>query len=504
MPDAGCGCDAGLLCDSLGMCVTCLTNADCSGSTPVCQSSTSYRDYGKCVGCSEDQPSCPGGEICDLSIGATYHHCVTDCRVDAGIPPCAHDVIGRAMHCSSVGTCAPGCVLDIDCAPDLKRCNTTNGECVPCLSYADCPFSLSGCESSTYECGYCDSTADCPPGQTCGVKGNCQCTDATQCGGDAPVCVPNPAFAGQDAGFCGCVTNADCASQNDLCVQISLSLAGACIPPCSDGGTTCNAGQFEYCDMTSGICGPCTDAGQCIGNDGGPVCLTDGRCGCLSSDECSPAEGCNLSVHQCEPACTLDAGGPTCSIFGWVCDPVSRECVECLSDTDCTAHTGLPRCTADIDAGNSCEQCLTPADCPVSTPGCYSGYYICGFCSGPTDCPSAAPICESWTSTCAIDCRLPDGGTSCAAGICQVGNGECVQCLSDLDCVPYTDPYCANDIDAGTLCVQCLQASQCGDAGPCNSQLLRCGSCAVNADCPPEAPTCAGVVFGVGSCSDGG
>jgi hypothetical protein len=317
------------------------------------------------------------------------------------------------------------------------------------------------------------------------------------------VCVPNPAFAGQDAGFCGCVTNADCAPQNDLCVQLSLSLSGACIPPCSDGGTTCDPGRFEYCDMTSGLCGPCTDAGQCFGNDGGPVCLSDGRCGCLTSQDCSLQEGCNLNVHQCQPSCLYDAGGPTCTVFGWLCDPVSRECVECLTDSDCAKHQG-PYCTSDIDAGNSCVQCLSPADCPDSMPGCYSGYYVCGACSASTDCPASAPVCESWTSTCAIDCRLPDGGEFCANGVCEGSSGECVQCLTDADCAPYGGKYCANDIDAGTRCEQCLQASQCGDAGPCNSSNFTCGSCAVDSDCPPEAPTCTGVIFGIGSCSDGG
>jgi hypothetical protein len=147
---------------------------------------------------------------------------------------------------------------------------------------------------------------------------------------------------------------------------------------------------------------------------------------------------------------------------------------------------------------------VKPDQCPDAHPGCYSGRYTCGSCSGPMDCPVSAPVCETWTSTCAIDCRLPDAGTYCSTGVCDPSSGQCVQCLGDSDCTGFGGPYCASDIDAGSLCVQCLQAAQCGDAGPCNSRYLNCGSCAVDADCPPEAPTCAGVAFGIGACSDGG
>ena len=325
--------------------MSCLTNADCTGATPICQSSTLYRGYGTCVGCSELDPTCPTDQVCDLSIGATYHQCVADCRLATGTPACPPDVFGEPFHCSSVGTCAPGCALDVDCGSGLPRCDTTDQKCVACLAPADCPYSLGGCQSSTHECGYCDSSADCLPDLTCGVAGHCECTDATQCMGDAPVCVPNPEFADQDAGYCGCLTNADCAPQDELCVQISLSLSGACIPPCSDGGTTCSADHFQYCDLTSGVCGPCNDASQCYGNDGGPECLSDGRCGCTGSDECPLTEGCFAPVHQCQATCTLD-GGPNCSVFGWICDSVSRVCVECLSDSDCASHNTLQYCTS--------------------------------------------------------------------------------------------------------------------------------------------------------------
>jgi hypothetical protein len=145
--------------------------------------------------------------------------------------------------------------------------------------------------------------------------------------------------------------------------------------------------------------------------------------------------------------------------------------------------------------------CYDPSQCPATSPGCDSAFYACGFCSGSMDCPSDLPVCQGFT--CATSCVLPDGGEFCDSGICQTSTGACVACLQDQDCSPDGgSPYCLTDIDAGTRCVQCLDATFCGDAGPCNGTFFRCGSCGSNADCPPDAPTCAGAPFG--TCSDGG
>jgi hypothetical protein len=56
----------------------------------------------------------------------------------------------------------------------------------------------------------------------------------------------------------------------------------------------------------------------------------------------------------------------------------------------------------------------------------------------------------------------------------------------------------------GTTCVQCIASSDCGDAGPCNSYFLMCGSCAANSDCPPEVPICVFEETVGYICTDGG
>jgi hypothetical protein len=575
MPDAGCGCDAGLFCDPYGSgrCLDCLSDHDCAAPTPICQTLPTFLNYGECVVCAEVEPVCPNpGEVCDVSLGPTYQQCVKDCRLDAGIPPCPPYLGFEPQHCSpSTGTCSVGCALDIDCGPGGERCLVDAGRCVECLGPQDCPYSLPGCYANS--CGACVAPGDCPAGLTCGPTNFCLCNDGAECGGNAPVCVLSPIFGAQDAGFCGCTANADCASQYALCVQTSFSAAGQCIAPCSDGGVDCSIFPFpdQYCDMATGLCGPCTGDNQCVGRDAGPHCLAAGFCGCTQMSDCGPNGACSPLFEMCVPSCTLDAG-PTCPT-GEICDPQTRLCVGCLGDAQCQADGGSPYCLADIDAGNDCVECLNPSQCPAATPGCNSTYFFCGSCNGDADCPSSAPICKfgscvpscasdadckmvstpyclsdidagdtcvacispsqcpdttpgcdslyfvcgfcSLSSdcpmsvpvcqgfTCGTSCVLPDGGQYCANGVCQTSTGVCVQCLQDSDCVVGgIQFYCLSDIDAGFSCVACVNAGNCGDAGPCNSTLFTCGTCAANSDCPPEAPTCSGAPSG--TCSDGG
>ncbi len=546
LPDAGCPCDAGF-CDPLGssLCVACRSDADCSAPTPACQTLPTYRNYGTCVPCCEANTTCPGGEVCDISLGPTYQQCVPDCRADAGVPPCPPYLGFEPQHCvAATGTCALGCRLDVDCQPGSLRCETDAGECVQCLSASDCPFSRPGCYSGANECGACSDQSDCPAGQVCGPTSNCLCTDGTQCGGDAPVCVLSPAFGSLDAGFCGCATNVDCASQEALCVQTAETAAGACIAPCSDGGYDCTAGPLgeQFCDVSSGLCGPCGSNTQCVGADAGPICFSGGYCGCNVSDDCGPLGGCNQFIESCVPSCTFD-GGSICASFQ-ICDPQSRTCVRCLTDAQCASDAGgsYNYCLTDIDAGNDCVECTSPSQCPADSPGCNSYYFTCGSCNGSTDCPASVPICQfgACVPSCATDAdcktaaapycltdidagqvcvaclspsQCPDtnpgcnsayficgscgGATDCpaTAPVCELG--ACVaSCLTDMDCVTPGLPYCLTDIDAGIACVACTNAGQCGDAGPCNTRTYSCGSCGVDADCPPDMPTCS-----FGTCS---
>jgi hypothetical protein len=510
--DAGCGCDAGY-CDpqGTGNCLQCLDDTQCTAPKGTCQTSPAELNYGKCVECTPEKPQCPTGQVCDLSIGSTYQQCVADCRLDAGIPPCPF-VLGEPQHCvQATGTCAPRCNLNIDCGADAGFCLVDAGLCVPCLSATDCPYSQAGCSSTTNQCGACVTTADCPAGLSCvvlfegpPVQASCVCLDSAQCGGNAPVCLNFDLVGSGDGGFCGCVSNADCAAQDGLCALYNGGIA-SCFPSCADGGTDCSSFNFpnQFCNMATGACGPCLSSTQCQGNVNGAFCGPSGRCGCLSDIDCAPNDVCNPS-QQCVPSCALDAGGTNCANFYEICDPATGQCVGCLSDSDCASNVGATKCLSDIDAGNYCVGCFTPADCPASMPGCSSGGYYCGYCAVSTDCPASAPLCDQ--GICVVSCTS-DAGTGCDSGVCQTSTGFCVTCLDDTECQSQAStPYCASDVDAGNFCIQCRTPTDCpSDMPGCSSQGYFCGGCASSADCPASNPYCQFGVCGA-SCvlPDGG
>jgi Cys-rich repeat protein len=127
--------DAGAsLCNvDAGTCVQCLSNADCSGSTPHCLA-------GKCVSCTTDA-DCSSGMVCNMHI-----------------PRCA-------TQCTSGGAQCNG-----------RPCATDYGYCVECLQNLDCTnASLPYC----YEppaiglCVQCLTNADCKGNQFCGPTQRC-------------------------------------------------------------------------------------------------------------------------------------------------------------------------------------------------------------------------------------------------------------------------------------------------------------------------------------------
>lgn len=94
---------------------TCTSNSDCSGNTPICNTTT-----GTCVQCLENN-DCPAGQICQ------NNECV-------------------------VGT---ACSSNSDCSGSTPYCDTTTGTCVQCIENSDCS---SGQACSNNVCTACDSS----------------------------------------------------------------------------------------------------------------------------------------------------------------------------------------------------------------------------------------------------------------------------------------------------------------------------------------------------------
>jgi hypothetical protein len=530
---AACAC-APKFCDPLGTsrCLDCLSNTDCTDpSEPLCQTAADLLDYGKCVQCDEATPTCPSGEVCDLSLGRTYHQCVPDCRLSTTTPPCDNDA-GLVEHCvQATGTCGKGCAAQSDCVNQGSQqlCDLDGGGCVECLAPSDCPYSNPGCELGA--CGTCIDDTNCPAGMGCTINelgyGYCGCPDGGGCGGNAPVCyLTSTSVTFGEALVCGCQANRDCSPQHSVCGP-SQSGAGACIPPCNDGGTDCTP-NGQFCDLGTGLCGPCNDNSQCVGNPAGSAC-TFGTCGCFLTSDCPSGDVCN--EPHCLASCDLD-GGTNCASQGSFCNADSGLCGPCGSDSECAGADGGPKCIAtgicgcnqasDCGTGNVCAngQCLPSCaidggtDCSniAGAHFCDFGTGVCGPCSedsqcigndaGPhcqygdcgckttNDCGSTQ-ACDPATAQCTTSCTV-DGGPDCSSSalVCDPVSGVCVQCTDDSQCPPFA-PACTATIHQGNTCVQCILPSQCPASTPgCNSAYFGCGSCSADADCPTTQPLC--------------
>ncbi len=314
-----------------GACAECLTNADCNGKTPVCNTAN------QCVACVDDASCAAPTPACQTS-GALQGEC-TQCSATNSTA-----CMGATPVCNTAtGICIAGCVNDSQC-PAADWCDEAvhtctaklpNGTAVPsdpthvnptldgaCTAAAGALVCVSGvCDTKDNECGYANGDGPCTAG-----NGATVCRSGT-CSGSG-VCEP--------AG--GCATDADCTGGN-WCDETT----GACTPklangtsipvdmphmnPTLDGECVPDAAMLVcvsgVCDIKDNKCGYANGDGSCTAGNAGTVCRsgacsTNGTCepmgGCNVNGDC-PGGTCNTTTHTCE-ASTVDAGPPADSGSG--------------------------------------------------------------------------------------------------------------------------------------------------------------------------------------------
>lgn len=266
-----------------GVCQECLSNAECSGATPVCDI-----PGGECVQCAANTDC--GSGACDTST----HQCVEcisndNCKV-AGRPVC--DV---AMH-----QCKEGCVSNDQCSAPNPACDLSNNYCVECVTNKDCEGSEYGpeCTNSFNQgprCGCSLFSAACPHNGICPAK---------DFGETAFCCVPECADS-----TCGAPTNNCGTTLTDFCGK------------CEKGGS-CQGGQ---CDSNNKTCTPGAD--DCYPNEHCYFNFNSKQHECgdgsVIGQECTPSvDPCNYlagfsdnSTHficnnKCTPLCVSAADCP--------------------------------------------------------------------------------------------------------------------------------------------------------------------------------------------------
>lgn len=146
-------CAAPLVCDSLGECTECLTDAQCNGSTPACDPATR-----RCVAC-RGSLGCTLPYVCSPSVPV----CVLPCQDSADCP-------GFIDGCRS-NVCST-CNEDEDCGAG-QLCDVPHGRCVGCLSDAHCSGATPRCHQATGTCGACVQSTDCGASGVC-FQGACR------------------------------------------------------------------------------------------------------------------------------------------------------------------------------------------------------------------------------------------------------------------------------------------------------------------------------------------
>lgn len=302
----------------------CSSNADCSAEQvcrrgacgPICVSDTDCGvdqvcRSGTCVA----KPQCTADTDC-----ATGFACVADrCQ-------CTQDSSCAANQVCTNGTCTQvkRCTADADCLGSGKRCEVSQGLCLP----------------------VCQMAADCAPGldpnvafalYTC-VQGTCarRCVADVTCGGAGLIC---------RAGLC---TTAECATTSQ-----------------------CPAGQ--YC--TSATFGRCLAAEPC---ESSSECSANFTCATFDPTQCPPGFDCTKKLCQELPSCFIDAdcvapaSGPgggqlqTGYCSSNHCQPALRcPASNCGAGTECVAGLCVPatcRGIADCPNGQACTDgaCLPP------------------------------------------------------------------------------------------------------------------------------------------------
>ena len=405
------------VCNS-GMCVQCKSDTNCvTTAAPRCSSNN-------CVSCTANNHCIrfTATPVCNLS-GGTCVQCVnhSDCPTEAAskcsfntcIPCTENDHCSRfssAPFCSnpSGGTCVQ-CVSDSDC-PTTAAARCLSNTCTTCTLNSQCthlaPNSL--CNTTNGECVECLSISDCTGGKICSPSGVCVgCTSSTQC------TLNSALFCNTTIGECvECLADADCLSATE-----------------------------SHCSLDSNICAPCTISSQCEHLPDTPLCNTTlgGICvECNIDSDCSSA----LTAH-CSSAsntCVSCTDSVQCSHLSLtpVCNVTTGACVECIADTDCPS-TPASMCSS---ANNTCVPCYhyqnsCYTDCPNGTSP-NSTDYTCiqniATCKSASDCIAAADKarpecngtmcvacstdadCQKWYNQVEMTCNLTSGACVLAVG----------------------------------------------------------------------------------------
>lgn len=367
------------------------------------------------------------------------------------------------------GYCRQVCNLDIDCPAKVEACD--DGVCVEvedpeCRQDNECTMPpkcqvLLGAECYGGGCHY----DNLPSSETCN-DGN-PCTGEDHCDGN---------------GHCvGIVVTCTTPPENE-CVEgdtvyRSYTSTGTCDQLTGDCAYTFNQIPCLNCRLN---CMMVCEGIDCSDTRGG--CRGGGYCNpllvpaaCEYTDSASDGTACFLPQDQLAP--------------NGVC--LTEQCVDCISESDCTNPPGLAECFTAACTGNSCAYTSLASKVCKATE-CNAGRIdherVCGAegvcpevnitsCTG-FDCNTDALTCRT-TCTHASDCWA---GWFCEGTTCVEYLGLGGTCSIDDDC--NSDLHCENSTCCAPGETCCNGDQDCNDGYRCNTDAFQCHTeCTSDGDC---------------------
>lgn len=431
---AGTLCNGDYVCDSDGVCVECLSVADCPDDddsspcyVPACEDGQCTQDYAP-AGTPLPAESQSEGDcafyVCDDFGSSTAQPDPDD--VPENSNPCT--IVSCSGSSPSYdplpqGTSCPGgeCDGNGSCCQPLD-CDQLGVECGPATTCG-----------GTIQCGGCDGGETCEDGVCCGAPRTCEemgknCGNFTGCGQDLEcgTCDLDDQCGASIANVCGCTDGIQ--NQGEL----GVDCGGPCLAGC-DEGTPCTLGD----DCDSGFCieGVCCD----------DIC--NGTCrSCLEAKTGSPDGTCDDVTTGTDPdvECTQD-GVATCDRTGF-CE--GGACQLYPAGTECSASTCIGSTETSADTCNGTGTCVDSGSVT-----CDAGY----VCSGDT-CQSCSDGMMNGSEV-DVDCG---GGGTCAG--CEAGS-PCPNGASDCANGQCVDGFCCDTTCTG-LCLSCGLANFEGTCSP--------------------------------------
>jgi hypothetical protein len=324
-----------LLCACPGQNSTpCATDADCT-SSQRCR-------RGACGPICETDSDCGTSQVCRSGVCKPPPECVTDadcadrftCTADRC--QCIDDMSCQANQTCTSGTCVARkpCTGDADCAGTGKRCEITQGICLP----------------------ICNLPQDCAPGldpnvafalYTCSM-GTCtrRCLNDITCGGAGLIC---------KADLC---TKADCATISDC-------------------------GPMQYC--SSPTFGRCITYTTCSTTSD---CMPNFECKTFTQGTCPPGFDCSMKICQELPTCLIDSdcvtlqGMPPMQVQTGYCAQghcqQSQQCAgaSCPTGQDCIASLCVPSTCRGLHDCPGSQECIDGACQTAPQPGDITSVHV--------------------------------------------------------------------------------------------------------------------------------